>query len=482
MQRKYTFKLMIIGREQEQQTLLSLMKKEESQFCVVYGRRRVGKTYLIRETFNYQFTFQHTGMAKTDKRGQLMAFRDSLRSCGLKKCPTPKTWIEAFTSLKELINQSPAGKKVIFIDELPWMDTQKSEMINALEGFWNGWATARPEKDIVLIVCGSATSWITNKLLKNKAGLRGRLTEKIKLNAFSLKECEQYANVAGLTMTRKDILETYMILGGIPYYWSFLKRNISVAQNIDELFFTDDAKLADEFDALYAVLFNKPEKYIKVIEALSKKKSGLTRNEILKATKLKDGGTFTTVLAELEQCGFTRYYVSIKSKEQGGLYQLLDNYTLFYYHCIKKNAFSDEHYWTHSYLSTDHSTWAGIAFERVCLQHTKQIKDAMKISGMLSSVCSWRTEKTDSHPGAQVDLLFSRADSIINLFEIKYAKDIFSIDSKYAKELESKISTFRMTTSTKSTVHLTMLTTYGVAENKYRNLFQQNLTMDCLFE
>lgn len=472
---------MIIGREREQQTLSGLLQKEESQFCVVYGRRRVGKTYLVRETFNYQFVFQHTGMAKTAKKGQLVAFRDSLRTCGLSDCTTPKTWVEAFSMLKRLIERAPCGKKVIFIDELPWMDTTKSGMISALENFWNGWATARAEKDVVLIVCGSATSWITKKLLKNKAGLRGRLTEKIKLLPFTLRECEKYAEVAGLGMTRKDILDTYMILGGMPYYWSFLRRGYSVVQNIDELFFTEDAKLSDEFEALYAILFNRPEKYIKVIEALSKKKCGLTRKEILKTTKLQDGGTFSTVLEELEQCGFIRYYVSINSAEQGGLFQLIDNYTLFHFHCIKKNAFGDEHYWTHTSLSNEHNTWSGLAFERICLLHTPQIKESMKISGMLSNVCSWRTGKTEEHNGAQVDLLFSRADGIINVFEIKYSKDSFAIDAKYAKELENKISVFRTVTATRKAVHLTMLTTNGIVNNKYSNIVMQSLTADSLF-
>lgn len=472
---------MVIGREKEQQTLSELMRKEESQFCVVYGRRRVGKTYLVRETFNYQFTFQHTGMAKTDKKGQLMAFRDSLRACGLTKCNTPKNWIEAFSLLKQLIEQAPGGKKVIFIDELPWMDTAKSGMISALENFWNGWATARAEKDVVLIVCGSATSWITKKILKNKGGLRGRLTEKIKLSPFTLYECEKYAEVAGLGLTRKDILDTYMILGGIPYYWSLLRRGRSVVQNIDELFFVEDAKLADEFEALYSVLFNRPEKYIKVIEALSRKKCGLSRNEILKVSKLQDGGTFSTVLEELEQCGFIRYYRSVNSAEQGGLFQLIDNFTLFHYHCVKKNAFADDHYWTHTCLSSDHSVWQGLAFERICLQHTRQIKDALKISGMLSQVCSWRADRTEEHPGAQVDLLFVRADGITNFFEIKYSKDVFAIDGRYARELENKLSVFRTVTKRREALHLTLLTTFGLASGKYNNMVMHSLTADCLF-
>ena len=252
---------MIIGREKEQRELLGLLEKEESQFCAVYGRRRVGKTYLIRETFNYQFCFQHTGVAKGTFRQQLTAFRNSLMAAGM-RCSIPKNWMEAFELLKQLINNAPAGKKVLFIDELPWMDTPKGNLIGALENFWNGWATARREKDIVLIVCGSATSWISKKLLKDKGGLRGRLTNRIKLVPFTLRECELFAKGANLAFGRMDVLELYMILGGIPYYWSFLKKGLSVAQNIDQLFFTETAQLRDEYEALYATLFKRPENYL----------------------------------------------------------------------------------------------------------------------------------------------------------------------------------------------------------------------------
>lgn len=466
---------MLIGRTKEQQTLHSLMESSESQFCVVYGRRRVGKTYLIRESFNYQFTFQHTGVARGTYKEQLLAFRDSLRSAGLQKCSTPKNWFEAFDMLKDMLLSAPDGKKLIFIDELPWMDTPKANMIGALEHFWNGWATSRKEKDIVLIVCGSATSWITKKLLKDKGGLRGRLTEKIKVNPFTLAECEQYTNSIGLRFVRKDILETYMILGGIPYYWSFLKRGLSISQNIDQLFFTEDAKLKDEFQALYHILFKRPENYLKVIEALTKRKAGLTRDEILKVSKLQDGGSFTQVLEELEECGFLRRYIAFGKEEQGAVFQLIDNYTLFYYHCIKKNAFSDESYWTHTYLSNDHNAWKGLAFERVCLQHTPQIKHALSIGGIVSNVCSWRGGD------AQIDLLIVRGDNVINVCEMKFSDETYCIDKAYAEKLQNKLSALRTSTSTRCALHVTMVTTYGVLRNQYWNNIQNEVTMDDLF-
>ena len=473
---------MIIGREEEKRELLSLLEKEESQFCAVYGRRRVGKTYLIRETFNYQFCFQHTGVAKGTLRQQLTAFRNSLLAAGMDKCSVPKTWFDAFELLKQFISDAPAGKKVLFIDELPWMDTPKGNLIGALENFWNGWATARREKDIVLIVCGSATSWISKKLLKNKGGLRGRLTLRIKLVPFTLRECELFAQGASLAFGKKDILELYMILGGIPYYWSFLRRGLSVAQNIDQLFFSETAQLRDEFDALYATLFKRPENYLKVIEVLSDgRKSGMTREDILAASKLTDGGTFSTILEELEECGFIRRFASADTAETNALYQLIDNYTLFYYLCIRRNAFSDERYWLNTFTSASHNTWKGHAFECVCLQHIPQIKAALGISGVQTNVCSWFARGTQQRRGAQIDLLIQRADGFTDICEMKHSINAFAIDSDYAAELQNKFSAYQDLSKDKRTLHLVMVTTSGVVHNEWFNMVQKEINMDDLF-
>ena len=473
---------MIIGREKEQRELLGLLEREESQFCAVYGRRRVGKTYLIRETFNYQFCFQHTGVAKGTLRQQLTAFRNSLAAAGL-KCSIPKTWMEAFEQLKQLVDNAPAGKKVIFIDELPWMDTPKGNLVGALENFWNGWATARREKDIVLIVCGSATSWISKKLMKDKGGLRGRLTERIKIVPFTLRECEHFAFSANLAFGRKDVLELYMILGGIPYYWSFLKKGLSVAQNVDQLFFTETAQLRDEFEALYAILFKRPENYLKVIKSLSDgRKAGMTREEILTTARLSDGGTFSAILEELEECGFIRRFASADTAEANAMYQLIDNYTMFYYHCIKKNAFSDERYWTNTYTSASHNTWKGLAFERVCLQHIPQIKAALGISGVQTNVCSWSARGNRERRGAQIDLVIQRADGFTDLCEMKHADSNFTIDQDYARELRNKLDAYQQLSKDKRTLHLVMVTTNGIARNNYSNMIQNEITLDDLFD
>ena len=398
------------------------------------------------------------------------------------KCAIPKTWIDAFELLKQLINAAPAGKKVLFIDELPWMDTPKGNLIGAMENFWNGWATARREKDIVLIVCGSATSWISKKLMKDKGGLRGRLTNRIKLVPFTLHECELFAKGSNLAYGRKDVLELYMIFGGIPYYWSFLKKGLSVAQNVDQLFFSETAQLRDEFEALYSILFKRPENYLKVIECLSDgRKSGMTREEILAASKLSDGGTFSIILEELEECGFIRRFASVDTAETNALYQLIDNYTLFYYLCIKKNAFSDEHFWSNTFTSSSHNTWKGHAFERVCLQHIPQIKSALGISGVQTNVCSWFVRGSAQQRGAQIDLVMQRADGFTDIFEMKHSTNVFTIDKDYANDLQNKLEAYRKLSKDKRTLHLVMVTTNGVIHNSYYNMVQYEVTMDDLF-
>jgi len=473
---------MLIGRNKEKQTLMDLVKKEESQFCVVYGRRRVGKTFLIRESFNYNFTFQHTGVANGSTKQQLAAFRDSLRESGLTNCRLPKDWMEAFDFLFDLIKQSNDSKKVIFIDELPWMDTPRSGLVSALEYFWNARATARIEKDICLIICGSATSWISKNIFHNHGGLYGRITEKIFLQPFSLLECEQYAKVSGLAMERIDIAIAYMVFGGIPYYWNFLDRSLSLAQNIDRIFFASDAKLNNEFNALYSSLFKNPETYMAVVTALGKKKVGMLREEIIESARLRDSGELTKVLDDLELCGFIRHYSSFGKKTKGTIFQLIDNFTLFYFHFIEKNFTQDPNFWSNKYSTAEMSTWMGLAFERLCLLHIQQIKMALGISGVSSEVYSWSTKATSEHKGCQIDLLINRSDNVINLCEMKFSMGQYNVGKDLIDSMQSKMEIFKQETKSRHAVHLTLVTTYGVdREGPFWGNLQRVLCLDDLF-
>ena len=470
---------MIIGRKEEQQILRSAVQSENSEFVAVYGRRRVGKTYLIRETFGYKFTFQHTGLAKGNTKEQLFSFAISLRDAGYDDCPIPKSWLEAFSLLSTYLKNSTDEKKIVFLDELPWMDTPRSNFISAFEHFWNGWASAR--KDIVLIICGSATSWIINKVINDHGGLHNRVTKQIALQPFTLKECEMFAQSKGLEMSRYQLAECYMVFGGIPYYWSLLEKGLSLAQNIDKIIFAKNGKLSNEFDQLYASLFKSPEQYIDIVTALGKKKVGMTREEIIAATDKYSNGALSKVLDELEYCGFIRKYNGFDKKSKQAIYQLIDNYTLFYFKFIQQNENNDEHFWSASIDSAMHRAWSGLAFERLCMAHTQQIKAALGIAGVLSNVYSWRKEADETSDGAQIDLLIDRKDQVINLCEMKYSLSEYIIDAEYEQKLRNKKSVFIDTTNTRKAVHLTMVTTFGIKANAHSGIVQNEITLEDLF-
>lgn len=473
---------MIIGRKPEQKELLETANSEYSKFVAVYGRRRVGKTFLIRETFNYTFTFQHTGLARGKMKDQLLNFRASLQNASGKKYTQFKNWYEAFFALEEWLGSLPEGKKIVFFDELPWMDTPRSNFISGLEHFWNSWASAR--KDILLIVCGSATSWIVNKLINNHGGLHNRLTNKILLQPFTLAECEQYSEANNLGLSRYHIVENYMIMGGIPFYWSLLKRELSMPQNIDALFFSPDTEgLSHEYEQLYSSLFSNPEPYMNVVTALAKKNKGLTREEIVKASGIPTGGDLSRYLNELEWCGFIRKYNSIGKQSKDALYQLIDNFTLFYFQYMKGNKNNDSHFWTNNIDSSLHRAWSGIAFERVCLQHIAQIKAALGISGVLSNVYSWRTE-ADEDKGidkTQIDLLIDRNDGVINLCEMKFSAQEYAITEDEEMKLRRRRGNFIEATKTKKAVHITLVTPYGLKKNSHSAIAQNIVTLQSLF-
>ena len=470
---------MIIGRKEEQQILHSAVQSENSEFVAVYGRRRVGKTYLIRETFGYKFTFQHTGLAKGNTKEQLFSFAISLCDAGYDDCPIPKSWLEAFSLLSAYLKNSADEKKIVFLDELPWMDTPRSNFISAFEHFWNGWASAR--KDIVLIICGSATSWIINKVINDHGGLHNRVTKQIALQPFTLKECEMFAQSKGLEMSRYQLAECYMVFGGIPYYWSLLEKGLSLAQNIDKIIFAKNGKLSNEFNQLYASLFKSPEQYIDIVTALGKKKVGMTREEIIAATDKYSNGALSKVLDELEYCGFIRKYNGFDKKSKQAIYQLIDNYTLFYFKFIQQNENNDEHFWSASIDSAMHRAWSGLAFERLCMAHTQQIKAALGIAGVLSNVYSWRKEADETSDGAQIDLLIDRKDQVINLCEMKYSLSEYAIDAEYEQKLRNKKSVFIDTTNTRKAVHLTMVTTFGIKANAHSGIVQNEITLEDLF-
>ncbi|WP_406017949.1 ATP-binding protein [Succinivibrio sp.] len=470
----------IIGRKKECERLDECMNADQAQLVIVYGRRRVGKTYLINEYFENRFAFKITGSYGQPKEVQLKIFDTSLsRQNGVNKLNS-KDWFEAFNSLRDYLETLDTNEKqVIFFDEMPWLDTQKSSFLAAFEWFWNDWASTR--RNLIFIVCGSATSWMDEKIANNKGGLFNRQTCKLFLKPFSLNEVEEYLQSKNIEWSRYDIVQCYMIMGGIPYYLSLLNSKLSLSQNIDALFFTDRGELSDEFEHLYRTLFTNSASYIKVVESLSKKKGGLTREELLKSTGRQTGGELSVILKNLELSGFIRISNFFNKKKKNALYQLCDYYTSFYFKFIKDNYGKDEHYWSNAVDNPAKRTWEGLVFEQICRDHVTSIKKKLGISGVLSEESSWYVRGDTEIQGAQIDLLISRRDHVTNLCEIKFSTGEYSIDKDYDLKLRNKVEAFRRDTNYKGTIQLVMITTFGLKKNQYSSLIQNQIVLDDLF-
>ena len=391
----------------------------------------------------------------------------------------PGDWLEAFAELKKLLKSIKEDrKKIIFIDELPWLDTRQSDFLSAFEGFWNGWGAQ--QNDLMLVVCGSATTWITNKILSDKGGLFNRAARRLYLMPFTLQETERYLLSRGIHWSRYDIVECYMTMGGIPYYLKLLDNELSYLANIDAIFFKRNGALWDEFDHLYETLFGASKAYMKIIEALSTRKSGLTRNEIIRVAKLEDNGLLTEMLKNLKDSLFVRAYNTFGYGEKNVVYQLADYFTLFYLRFMKGKQNPDEHFWTHYLDNPAKSSWAGQTFEQVCKDHIMQIKKAIGISALLTDISSWHGESESGK--AQIDLIIDRRDRTINICEIKFSVEEFSIDQDYEQRLRKKMQVFREATKSSKALQLIMITTYGVRRNTYSGIVQSQVRMDHLFD
>ena len=473
---------MFIGRESECADLRSALDSDKSEFIAVYGRRRIGKTLLIREAYEYRFAFEHAGIKGASYRKQLREFGESLRKYGAKRKTAPGDWYEAFRRLGQLLEaRSGPGKKIVFLDECPWMDTPKSGFTGALDHFWNGWATMR--KDIVLVICGSAASWVAGKIDEDTGGLHNRLTRHVYLRPFTIRECDLLAKSRGVEMNRAQTLECYMVFGGVPYYWELLRPDLGLAQNIDRTLFSRTGDLRDEYDHLYTALFRRPEPYLALIRTLGRRKAGMTRAELIEASGLTGNGKLSRMLRELEQCDFIRSYSSPAKGRGNVIYQLMDNFTLFYFKVLDGVRNPAPDFWTTSANSPGVRAWCGLAFERVALQHLEQIKRRLGISGVTTRAFEWKyaPESDEAGGGAQIDLVIERADRVTNLCEMKCTAEPFEITDAYDLRLRRKREAFVAETGTRNAILLTMVSASGLKPNANRHDIQSVVTLDDLF-
>lgn len=470
----------IIGRKREKDNLMQCLLSNRPEFVAVYGRRRVGKTYLIREFFNRQFSFYSTGLSDEKTKGQLRAFHVSLCSYGYENNTMPKDWFEAFTRLRELLESDKVyrepinNKRVIFLDELPWMDTVKSDFKSALDYFWNSWASA--QEDLVMIACGSATSWIISNLLTDKKGFHNRITRRIHLAPFSLAECEQLFALNDIVMTRGQMIESYMVFGGIPQYLNLFDSRLSLTQNINELCFNEYGYLHDEYHNLFYSLYDRPEKHMAILEALARNRDGLTRTELSKEKEIGGGSILTKDLRELEECGFIRKFINCTKGATESFYQLIDPFTLFSIRFINNKKINS---WNEYINTPGYHAWRGNSFEIVCLNHMDQMKAALGISGIETNEFAWRSSEFEK--GAQIDLIIRRKDGVTNLCEMKYTNEEYSIDADEYEKLQNRMVQFQKSTDSKDAIHITLVCGNGYKQSKYSGIVQNVILGDDLF-
>ncbi len=475
----------VIGRDREKKVMDKMLASDRPEFLAVYGRRRVGKTFLIREHFKNNIVFAFTGAYNVETGLQLgNFFREYLRvTTGKMEIMPPANWHTAFSYLADYLYtlKRRKRKQVVFIDELPWLDTPKSGFLPALEYFWNRHMSTM--NNILLVVCGSAASWIHKKLMKSKGGLHNRLTGRINLKPFTLYETELFCKSKKLKLSRYQIIQLYMVMGGIPFYLNELTRGKSAVQLIDEICFTDTGLLSAEYDNLYYSLFKNADNHISIIESLARHTTGVVREVLVKESGLSDGGTFTRTLTELTESGFVEKYRPFNKKKKETIYRLMDMYSLFYLRFIKGKTGKQANTWQKIVSSSSFAAWSGYAYENISMLHISQILKKLGLSGIYTEISSWRSKGDKDIPGAQIDLLIDRKDGVVNLCEVKFTGEEFIITKNYVSDLRRKRSVFGHVTKTKKTIITTLITTYPAIRNEYYfEEIDSEVTMDDLFQ
>jgi AAA+ ATPase superfamily predicted ATPase len=473
----------IIGRLEEKKILQARLGTPESELIAVYGRRRVGKTYLVHAFYKDHLVFEFTGIHEASTKDQLENFSLALQSATKSpiRIAIPESWLQAFGMLTDYISHLPTSQPaVLFFDEFPWIETRKSGFLKAFDHWWN--TQASKLSHIKVVICGSAASWMIDKVINNRGGLHNRVTQTIRLLPFTLGETEQYLQSRGIVLEKYSLLQIYMAMGGIPHYLRNINPGESPAQIIDRLCFTKDGLLKKEFNNLYAALFANAQQHELVIRTLAGKGKGLTRKEIIAVCGFTSGGTTSKILNELEESGFITPYIPFQKTKNESIYKLSDEYSLFYLKFIEHAKDMGSGAWLRQYNTSAYTIWGGLAFETVCLKHVLQIRRTLGIEGVLTHASTWRHKPGKAEQGAQIDLLLDRQDRCINICEMKFSNATFVIDKKYAPDLDNKIKIFRKETKTKSNLFLTMITTYGTTKNEYyHGRVQAEVVMEDLF-
>jgi uncharacterized protein len=485
---------MIAGRLKEIEQLNEALSSQQAEMIVLYGRRRIGKTFLIEQLYGKQadYFFHTTGIKDGPMKEQLAEFSRQIGDAfynGASISPQ-KTWLDTFRELSTAIDNSHPDKKVIlFLDELPWLCTKRSRLLQAIDYYWNRYWKNNPR--IKLVLCGSSASWIIRKVINDKGGLHNRLTYQLLLQPFTLAETKEFLKQKNINLSNQQIVQIYMAIGGVPYYLTQVKKGKSATQVIDQLCFQKNALLYDEFNKLFSSLFEDADYYKELIRVIAKKRSGLSLTEIEQnCPGLSSGGTLTTKLKDLEDAAFIKSFMPLGHKRQGKYFKVIDEYCYFYLQWIEpiKNElsldYSENQQWMNIAGTAKYYSWQGYAFELVCYKHLNLIRKSLDIHQGVT-ISSWRylPKKLEVKKGAQIDLLFDRKDGVVTLCEIKYTEKPFAIDKTYSENIKQKIMTYREQTRTKKHINVAFISANGLKDNNYsQELVDQVVTLGKLLD
>lgn len=465
----------IVGRVEERRVLSEAAQGDRAALVAIYGRRRVGKTHLVRNHLEplAGTYFEAIGQHAAPREVQLDNFKQRLESVFFgHRLPRLTDWREALSLLGDGViaaaERKPTKPVVVFFDELPWLATHRSGLLPAIDYLWNARLSRVP--NLVWVLCGSAASFMLDRLINAKGGLHNRITHRLRLEPFRLGEVRELLARRGLRRGTMQALELYMAFGGVPYYLLQVPSGMSASQAIGHVCFGQAGQLRDEFGRLFASLFDDASDHERLVRAAATSRGGMSRDELIAAAGLKSGGRATRWLDELEAAGFLARFVPYGRTTRDASYRLVDEYSLFHLRWIEPAPASSfgargTKHWISKASSPAFRAWAGYAFEGICLKHTAQIEKALGIDTMANEVGTWRhVARRGAHDdaGAQVDLLFDRPDGIINLCEIKHAAEEFVLTKALAKELVTKAEIFRARTNTKKEVVTTLITTLGL--------------------
>jgi uncharacterized protein len=473
----------MIGRQQEQEILQKALSSTEPEMVAVIGRRRVGKTYLVRSVFQQKIDFEITGIQNGDTQEQLQHFSDRLNYYAKPILPFQqgRNWQEAFQMLIiYLESKKKTEKMVVFLDEFPWLAGKKSDFLKSFGLFWNSWAS---QNNIVVVICGSAASWMITNVVRDKGGLHNRITRRINLFPFTLHETELFLKSKYINLDRYQILQIFMAMGGIPHYLKEVEAGKTAIQNIDTICFSPQGFLREEFLQLYSALFDNPENHVKIIRSLATTWQGMSRNEIVAQTGLSDGGNTSNTLEELVNSGFVSNYYCFGKKKKELRYRLTDEYSLFYLKFIEEKRGEGTGTWERLTQTQLWKSWSGYAFESICLKHVSSIKKALGIAGIYTEASSFYLKKSDFGKGIQIDLLIDRNDHAINIFEIKFYQTPFVLTKEDAENARLKLAIFKSATETTKQLFFNLLTTFPIVQNELSlGLVDKAFDLNCLFD